>query len=123
MNKKEVRNCYKMNLRHFLINYCGIDNDSLVTDLCNLSHKELKQVASLYGIYLKNVSFEDVYFDQLATGEILMVNDVYNNPAPYVNPCLTYNDEFDTEFDSVYTESVNDKVKVKQRKDDKNGRY
>ncbi len=134
MNKKEIRKCYKMDLRHFLVNYCGLDNEVLISELCNLSHKELKEVATLYGINLIRTSFEYVTKEQIMTGMIIYVSDALGNLAPYVNPnrILTQDTEFETELDPSLISSVSLeykfdkkgrqktlKKKVKLRKDDK----
>lgn len=134
MNKKEIRKCYKMDLRHFLVNYCGLDNEKLISELCNLSHKELKEVATLYGINLIRTSFEYVTKEQIMTGMIIYVSDALGNLAPYVNPnrILTQDTEFETELDPSLISSVSLeykfdkkgrqktlKKKVKLRKDDK----
>ncbi len=134
MNKKEIRKCYKMDLRHFLVNYCGLDNEELISELCNLSHKELKEVATLYGINLIRTSFEYVTKEQIMTGMIIYVSDALGNLAPYVNPnrILTQDTEFETELDPSLISSVSLeykfdkkgrqktlKKKVKLRKDDK----
>ena len=134
MDKKEVRKCYKMDLRHFLVNYYRIDNEKLLSELCNLSHKELKEVASLYGINLIRTGFEYVSKEQVMTGMIIYVNDALGNPAPYVNPNRVLMDdaEFETELDLSLISSVSLeykfdkkgrqkslKKKVKLRKDDR----
>ena len=134
MDKKEVRKCYKMDLRHFLVNYYRIDNEKLLSELCNLSHKELKEVASLYGINLIRTGFEYVSKEQVMTGMIIYVNDALRNAAPYVNPNRVLRDdaEFETELDLSLISSVtleykfdkkgrqkSLKKKVKLRKDDR----
>lgn len=134
MDKKDIRKCYKMDLRHFLINYCGLDNEQLISELCHLSHKELKEVATLYGINLIRTSFEYVSKEQVMTGMIIYVNDAFGNPAPYVNPSrvLMHDAEFDTELDLSLISSVSLeykfdkkgrqkslKKKIKLRKDDR----
>ena len=69
-------------------------------------------------------------------GTIILVNDAFNNPAPYVNPnrVLSLNQEFDTELDIPYVSSVVEEIKfdkkgrqkslkriIKLKKGDKNG--
>ena len=136
MDKKQVRKSYKMDMVHFLRNYYGIDNENLISELCHLSHKDLKRIAPLYGIELVRTSFELVSSEQVATGTIILVNDAFNNPAPYVNPnrVLSLNQEFDTELDIPYVSSVVEEIKfdkkgrqkslkriIKLKKGDKNG--
>lgn len=133
MNKRQVRKSYKMDMAHFLRNYYGIDNDNLLSALCSLSHKDLKRVVSFYGIKLMRMNFESVSFDQLAMGSIILVNDAFNNPAPYVNPGRTLNGSqgLNTDLDQNYVnldtdENIFDKKQktlrkvIKLRKDDKN---
>ena len=132
MEKKQLRTCYKMDLRHFLLNYCCIDNENLLDELCNLSHKDLKEACRLYGIDLIRTSFEYVSNEQIMTGMIILVNDGFGNPAPYVNPNRILDNEFETELDISLISSVSleykfDKKgrqkslkrKVKLRKDDR----
>ena len=86
MDKKQVRKCYKLDMQHFLRSYYGIDNEQLILDLSNLSHKDLKYVASAYGFDLMRINFECVSLEQLANGEIIIVKDAFGKSAPYVNP-------------------------------------
>ena len=132
MEKKELKICHKMDLKHFLVNYCQIDNEKLLDELCHLSHKELKEACFLYGIDLIRTSFEYVSKEQIMTGVIILVNDAFGNPAPYVNPNRILNNELETELDvslitSVSLEYKFDKKgrqkslkrKIKLRKDDR----
>ena len=119
MEKKQVRKSHKMDMTHFLRNYYGVDNEELLLELCSLSHKDLKKIAPYYGIELVRTSFDLVSFDQIAMGSIVLVNDAFNNPAPYVNPSrvLAWGQEFDTELDLSYISSVVEEIKF-----DKKGR-
>ena len=119
MEKKQVRKSHKMDMTHFLRNYYGVDNEELLSELCSLSHKDLKKIAPYYGIELVRTSFDLVSFDQIAMGSIVLVNDAFNNPAPYVNPSrvLAWGQEFDTELDLSYISSVVEEIKF-----DKKGR-
>ena len=100
MDKKQVRKSRKIDMGHFLRDYYGVDNDKLISELCVLSHRDLKEVAPLYGINLVRTKFDLVAVDQVLTGTIILVNDVFGNPAPYVNPNRTLVwSEFDTELD------------------------
>ena len=136
MDKKQVRKSHKIDMGHFLRDYYGVDNERLIAELCNLSHKELKELAPFYGIALVRTSFDLVSFDQIAMGSIVLVNDAFNNPAPYVNPsrALAWGQEFDTELDIPYVSSVVEEIKfdkkgrqkslkriIKLKKGDKNG--
>lgn len=129
MEKKQMRKEQKMDMVHFLIDFYGISNNELLYNFSNLSHKEIKKIASLYGINLVRTNFEGVTKDQLLDGTIILVNDCYNNPAPYVNPYRKLNvmecDDFSVasiteeyHFDKKGRPRVL-KRKVKFRKDDK----
>ena len=119
MDKKQVRKSHRMDMAHFLRNYYGVDNEKLLSELCGLSHKDLKRIAPFYGIELVRTNFDLVSVDQVAMGSIILVNDAFNNPAPYVNPsrALAWGQEFDTELDQTYISSVVEEIKF-----DKKGR-
>ena len=106
MEKKEKRllkeleknNC--INLNSFLISYCGIWNDALVTG--KISHNDMKFLFP----YLKKVSFEhalknikDVY-----VGNIVLVKDSYGHIAPYINPKIR--EVNDIEVNEVNAETI-----------------
>lgn len=112
MEKKEIRKSHKMDMRHFLINYYEMTNESLIAELSHLSHKDLKEIAPFYGINLVRTSFDFVSMEQIATGTIILVNDAFNNPAPYVNPnrTLNVNREFETDLDLSYVSSFEEKI-------------
>ena len=119
MEKKEIKKCHKMDLKRFLKNYYGIENEKLLERFSSLSHKDFKQISLLYGINIIRTNFKYITKDQLADGTIILVNDAFNNPAPYVNPnrLLSYNLELDTELNERYIDSVTEEVKF-----DKKGR-
>ena len=119
MEKKEIKKCHKMDLKRFLKNYYGIENEKLLEQFSSLSHKDFKQISLLYGINIIRTNFKYITKDQLADGTIILVNDAFNNPAPYVNPnrLLSYNLELDTELNERYIDSVTEEVKF-----DKKGR-
>lgn len=119
MEKKEIRKCHKMDLKRFLKNYYGIENEKLLEQFSSLSHKDFKQISLLYGINIIRTNFKYITKDQLADGTIILVNDAFNNPAPYVNPnrLLSYDLELDTELNEKYIDSVTEEVKS-----DKKGR-
>ena len=119
MDKKQVRKSHKIDMGHFLRDYYGVDNERLIDELCNLSHKELKELAPFYGIALVRTSFDLITVDQTLTGIIVLVNDAYGNPAPYVNPnrTLSWNREFETKLDLSNVSEV-----VQEIKFDKKGR-
>ena len=119
MEKKEIRKCHKMDLKRFLKNYYGIENEKLLEQFSSLSHKDFKQISLLYGINIIRTNFKYITKEDLADGTIILVNDAFNNPAPYVNPnrLLSYDLELDTELNERYIDSVTEEVKF-----DKKGR-
>lgn len=119
MEKKEIKKCHKMDLKRFLKNYYGIENEKLLEQFSLLSHKDFKQISLLYGINIIRTNFKYITKEELADGTIILVNDAFNNPAPYVNPnrLLSYNLELDTELNERYIDSVTEEVKF-----DKKGR-
>lgn len=119
MDKKQVRKSHKIDMGHFLRDYYGVDNERLIAELCNLSHKDLKIIAPSYGIDLVRTNFDLVSIDQTLTGIIILVNDAFGNPAPYVNPnrILSWNREFETELDLSNVSEVIQEIKF-----DKKGR-
>ncbi len=134
MDKKMLRKCHKLDMVHFLRDYCGITNERLIFDLSNLSHKDLKLLALDYGLKLVRTSFDLVSLDQIADGTIILVNDCCNAPAPYVNPArlMSWDREFDTSLDISFTEEVTFdetgrqktlKRKIKLRRGGKDDKY
>lgn len=119
MEKKEIKKCHKMDLKRFLKNYYGIENEKLLEQFSSLSHKNFKQISLLYGINIIRTNFKYITKEELADGTIILVNDAFNNPAPYVNPnrLLSYDLELDTELNEKYIDSVTEEVKF-----DKKGR-
>lgn len=119
MEKKEIKKYHKMDLKRFLKNYYGIENEKLLEQFSSLSHKDFKQISLLYGINIIRTNFKYITKEELADGTIILVNDAFNNPAPYVNPnrLLSYDLELDTELNEKYIDSVTEEVKF-----DKKGR-
>lgn len=119
MDKKQIRKSHKIDMGHFLRDYYGVDNERLISELCNLSHKDLKIIAPSYGIDLVRTNFDLVSMEQTLTGIIILVNDAFGNPAPYVNPnrVLSWKGEFETELDLSGVSEV-----VQEIKFDKKGR-
>ena len=111
MKKKELKKAHKMNIRHFLQSYCELDNSELVKKLSRLHHKELKIISKSYNLNLQTINFEDVTREMLLTGEIIIVEDYYGNPAPYINPSLNFEDE----FNSYLNQGDENNVKYKRR--------
>ncbi|MCI9084610.1 MAG: hypothetical protein HFH46_03255 [Bacilli bacterium] len=87
MNKKVIKKQNHITMELFLRNYCGVQNEALVSQLSELSHRDLKEVCrQIYGIDLLSVSFESLSKEDLNCGNILLVYDAYHASAPYINP-------------------------------------
>ena len=120
------------------MSYYGIENAELLDKLGRLSHKDFKMIARDYGLNVVRTNFDLITKEQIADGTVILVNDTFNNPAPYVNPNreLSWNNEFDTELGLSYISMVTEEVKfdkkgrqkslkriIKLRRDDKNDKY
>lgn len=87
MNKKLIKKQNHISMELFLRNYCNFQNEELINQLSELSHKEIKEVCrQVYGIELLSVSFESISKEDLNCGNILLVYDAYHASAPYINP-------------------------------------
>lgn len=87
MNKKMVKKQHSISMEKFLRDYCHLENDYLIEMLSGLSHKELKDVCrDIYKLRLMTLPFEEVSVEEVKCGDVLFVNDVFYNPAPYKNP-------------------------------------
>ena len=87
MDKKTLKKQKHITMETFLRYYCNVEDEAIIESLSGLSHKELKAVCKhIYGIDLLSVPFEIVTKLDLNSGNILLVHDNYNNPAPYINP-------------------------------------
>lgn len=111
MNKKEIKQSTKIDMRYFLEVYYGITNVELLAKLSKLPHKEIKEVLSMYGIYLRNMSFDNLTREMIASGEIILVTDSHRNYAPYINPMVSIENEFSTTLDENYISQVKEKIK------------
>ena len=123
MNRREIQRQQYISMKKFLRDYCHLENEYLIEMLSNLSHKELKEVCNeLYKLELMTLPFDVVSVDEVKRGEVLFVNDVFYNPAPYKNPNKTDLEDFlftDLELSEETEElplddSVNQNVKVKK---------
>lgn len=83
----------------FLIDYYEIENTELLKQIPYITHKELKEIAPKYGIYLKRSMSQYVTKEAELTGEYIFVTDSANNVIPYQNP---YRNKY-TEKPKVYT--------------------
>ena len=121
MTKKEIRRISSISMAYFLKAYLNIANDALLSKLMELSHFELKEVAKVYGVRLSKIPFERLTKDMIARGDILLVEDVYGNKAPYINPMRKMENEYETTLDEMYVshelegDDKNDKHKGKQK--------
>ncbi len=87
MNRQELRNQEYISTEKFLRDYCGIENQTLIDMLSQLSHRDLKELCDeLYKIKLVSVPFSTLTKSELSSGEILLVEDAYHQAAPYKNP-------------------------------------
>ncbi len=86
MDKREIKKAHKMLISGFLVRYYDVRNFALARSFNRLTHKELKFLLPSYGIELLSFDFEEVEPYQLENGEVVLVKDVFNNPAPYANP-------------------------------------
>ena len=124
MTKKELRKIGTISMAYFLKTYLDVDNDKLLNKLVELTHFELKEITKIYGIKLSKISFENLTKDMIARGDILLVDDCYGNPAPYINPMRKMENEYETTLDERYVshevydikgEEENDKYKGRQK--------
>ena len=93
MNKKELKKQEHVSMERFLKNYVGIENEKVLNWLTELTHKEIKEICDdIYSLDLTRISFESVTKESLERGEVILVLDKDNNPAPYTNPA---GNEFD----------------------------
>lgn len=121
MTKKEIRKTLSITMAYFLKTYLGITSEVLLSKLMELSHCELKEVARVYGVRLSKIPFDMLTKDMIARGDILLVEDVYGNKAPYVNPMRKMENEYETTLDEAYVshelegDEKDDKYKRKQK--------
>ena len=95
MKKKELRKSPNINIEHFLRSYYCMEDEELISKLSKLSHKLLKQVALNYNAVLLSISFQEVTRDMLARGDVILVEDGLGHIAPYINPLLELDDEYE----------------------------
>ena len=98
MNKKELKKQEYVSMEKFLKNYVGIENEKVLNWLSDLTHREIKEICDdIYSLDLTRISFDSVTKEDLERGEVILVMDKENNPAPYTNP-------FQNEFDDIMME-------------------
>jgi len=94
MNRKQNRkfNRYEtITMLTFVKDYVGITEQ--LNFLKKASHRDIKCIGFEDVI---TVPFENVDNDDLATGDILLVVDVHNHIAPYLNPIRIKNKKINT---------------------------
>lgn len=101
MTKKEINASPTISMDYFLKTYYGV-SDELAQKLSMHSHKSLKELAHLYEIPLRKTSFNDLTREMIATGKVILITDHFGNLAPYVNPYISIEDEFETTMDERY---------------------
>lgn len=128
MNKKSLKKQSHISMDKFLRNYCYISNEYLIDKLSSLPHKELKRVCrEVYNLRLTTLPFELVSSEEVKCGDVVFVEDAFNNYAPYQNPSkidayeimsenpkpkpISYEMNFDEMIDSVENSLVRTKVK------------
>lgn len=104
MDKKELRHAEKMSIKKFLRRYYGFTNEELLTKLSKLSHKQLKEVVGFYDINIHKISFDNLTREMLASGEVILVTDRFDNPAPYINPEIYLENEYLTTLDESFVQ-------------------
>lgn len=122
MTRKQLKKAARINMQHFLETYFCFENEGTLNILLKLSHCEIKDVAELYGVRLSKMPFEVLTQDMLARGDVILVEDIHGNVAPYINPYRRPENEFETTMEEVYTsyevleeEKENDKHKGRQK--------
>ena len=94
MNKKELKKQPHISMEKFLRQHLNIQNERVIDILKELSHQEFKDLyEDLYSLRLKCLPFEVVSKEDVQVGDVLLVLDKYNNPAPYINPVQVTFDE------------------------------
>ena len=87
MNKKELKIQPHISMEKFLRQYLNIQNETVIETLKELSHQDFKELYEyMYSLKLKCLPFEIVSKEDIQMGDVLLVVDRYNNPAPYINP-------------------------------------
>lgn len=101
MKKKELKSLKKVNISHFLQTYYDVEEE-VAKIMSRHSHKSLSEVARLYGIKFRRMSFENITKELIYTGKVILVVDHFGNTAPYIEPFTSLEDEYQTEMDESY---------------------
>ena len=88
MKKKELKQSIKVDMKYFLEIYYGITNQELLNNLIKMSHKDIKEILSLYGIEITRTCFQTITREMIAVGDVILVTDGFGNIAPYNNPLI-----------------------------------
>lgn len=110
MNKKNnkiinaLRDDYSISIKDFFVSYCGINDSNLLNS--KISHEEVSKLLP----NLVRVSFDHVAknLNLVYVGDIILVNDSYNNLAPYKKPLIN---EYE-DINIVVTESKENKDEI-----------
>lgn len=87
MDRKKIKRQPHCLMETFLRSYVGIEDELMIEKLADLSHKQFKDIYDEIGtVKLRRLPFEDITSDDVQMGDVLLVLDKDNNPAPYVNP-------------------------------------
>lgn len=90
MNKKLIKKQCHISMEKFIRYYLDIEGERIIDILLGLNHRDFKDICRELGIIdLTSISFEDVTKEDIETGSVLLVADINNNLAPYINPILS----------------------------------
>lgn len=127
MNKKN-KSFHYLSTQKFLRDYCCIENNEIIFRLTRLSHKNLRKIClDMFKLRLVTLPFKAIQDEDVNNGNIILVKDVYNNIAPYINPQKVIANEeiyhnldifdFDVNFSFLVEESlIVKKPKIKNKK-------
>lgn len=109
--KKEMSRI-SIDLKIFLLNYCGIYNENLFNN--KVRHKDIKELLP----NLRRVSFDSLIGDikKLYNGEIIAVRDSFGYVLPYINPKI---DIIDIDYSKINND-FNQEKEVENHTIDKN---
>lgn len=105
MTKKELESVKCVSMQYFLEVYYDVAED-ISHVISKNSHKSLGKVARLYGVRLAKMSFEKVTREMVNMGDVIFVLDCFGNAAPYINPKINFEDEFNTTMDEKFVSHV-----------------
>lgn len=84
---KKNKSFHYLSTQKFLRDYCCIENNEIILKLTKLSHRNLRKVClDMFKLRLVTLPFKAIQDEDVNNGNIILVKDVYNNLAPYINP-------------------------------------